>query len=235
MSINTMATEEEILAAELRNDSEEEEEVDISIIFPPPTTAIAKEMHKVIMTKQHINTTQLFAFLTNEDKDLSQLNALDNKPAACIINLPQTDQVRVIHSLGFGTSPIGRVSLVANKILALKGNGDAMNPPAVMVSPKDMVETVNCLTPTNEEFKTKMAEPGNASYPWFKNANLVNNSSFVKIMPIPAFLVYDGFEMDIDAVTVYKCVHALANLDETNMLALLSFLRGCMTSRLKTM
>ena len=137
----------------------------------------------------------------------------------------------MINSLGFGNSPIGRVSLVANKILVL--TGDAMNPPVVMVLPKDMVETVNSLTPTNEELKTKMAEPGNASYPWFKNANLANNSSFIKIMPIPAFLVYDGFEIDIDAVTVYKRVHALANLDEPNMLALSSFLRVCMTIRLK--
>jgi len=89
-----MATEEErLVAAGLRNDDKEEEEVDISITFPPPTTTIAKEMHKVIMTEQRINTTQLFAFLTNGDKDLSQLNALDNKPAACIINLPQTDQI----------------------------------------------------------------------------------------------------------------------------------------------
>ena len=84
-----MATEEDRLAAGLRNDHEEEEKVHISITFPPPTTAIAKEMHKVVMTEQRINTTQLFAFLTNADKDLSQLNALDNKPAACIINLPR--------------------------------------------------------------------------------------------------------------------------------------------------
>ena len=228
-----MPTEEEMLAAGPANDADEEEEVDIGITFPPPTTAIAKEMHKVIMTEQRINTTQLFVFLNTDDKDLAQLNAVDNKPAACIINLPQTDQIRVIHSLGFGTSPIGRVSPVANKILALTGDGDAMNPPAVMVLPSDMVETVNCLTPTNEEFATKMAEPGNASFPWFKNASLTNNSSFIKIMPIPAFLVYDGFDKDLDAVTVYKRVHALANLEEPNMLALSSFLRGCMTSRLK--
>ena len=88
-----MATEEEMLAAGVRNDKEEKEEVDICITFPPPTTAIAKEMHKVVMTEQRINTTQLFVFLTNADKDLSQLNALDNKPAACIINLPQNDQI----------------------------------------------------------------------------------------------------------------------------------------------
>ena len=59
-----MATEEEMLAAGPRNNAEEEEEVDICITFPSPTTAIAKEMHKVVMTEQRTNTTQLLCFST---------------------------------------------------------------------------------------------------------------------------------------------------------------------------
>jgi len=229
-------TEEDGPAAGLDNrnsDAEDEDEVDLSITFPAPSTAIAKEMNKINSTEQRTNTTQLFAFLTGTNGELSQLNALENKPAACLINIPQTDHVRVIYSLGFGTSPIGQVSLVANKILAFTGDGDSSNPPAVMVLPKDMVELVTCLTPSQEDFDTKMDEPGNTQYPWFKTSQLTNTSLFPKIMPIPAFIVYDGFEKDLDAVTVYKRVQALANRDVPSMIALSAFLRGCMTARLK--
>ena len=38
-------------------------------------------------------------------------------------------------------------------------------------------------------------------------------------MPIPLFLVYDGFEKVLDAVMVYKQVNALVNQEEPNILA----------------
>ena len=119
-----------------------EVELAVETTLPPPSTAIAKEMHKIDLVEQHSNATQLFAFFADDAKDLAQLNALGNNPAACIVNIPKSDQIRVIYSLGFGTSPTGRVSLVANKILAMTGEGDATNPPAVMTFPKDMVTCI---------------------------------------------------------------------------------------------
>ena len=64
-------------------------------------------MHKITLVEQRCNTTQLFAFFADDAKDLAQLNALGNNPAVCIVNIPKSDQIRVIYSLGFGTSPIG--------------------------------------------------------------------------------------------------------------------------------
>ena len=62
-------------------------------------------MHKINLVEQRSNATQLFAFF----EDLAQLNALGNNPVACIVNILKSDQIRVIYSLGFGTSPMGRV------------------------------------------------------------------------------------------------------------------------------
>jgi hypothetical protein len=79
------ADENEDAAAEGDNRvaaEDEQEEVDFGTFLPAPTSAIAKEIHKVIMTEQRINTTQLFTFLSDADKDVSQLNAVDNKQAA---------------------------------------------------------------------------------------------------------------------------------------------------------
>ena len=112
-------------------------------------------MHKITLVEQHCNATQLFAFFADDVKDLAQLNALGNNPAACVINIPKSDQIKVIYSLGFGMSPIGRVSPVAHKIIVMTGEGDASNPPAIITFSKDMVTFFDCATTSKTEFDAK--------------------------------------------------------------------------------
>ena len=49
-------------------------------------------------------------------------------------------------------------------------------------------------------------------------------------MPISAFLVYNGFDMDIYFITIYRCIKTLDNLAKPAVQALITFLCGCMTS-----
>ena len=51
-------------------------------------------------------------------------------------------------------------------------------------------------------------------------------------MPISAFLVYNGFDTDLDSIIIYRCIKTLYNLAKLTVQALLTFLCGCMTSRL---
>ena len=53
-------------------------------------------------------------------------------------------------------------------------------------------------------------------------------------MLIVTFLVYDSFDQDLDAVTVYKQVQNLHNQQEPHVQAILHFLQGCMVKRYKT-
>ena len=68
----------------------------------------------------------------------------------------------------------------------------------------------------------------------FKNASLTVSFKLPTIIPIPTYLVYDGFEKDLDAVTVYKRVKVLLTTDEPYIASFLSFLRACTTSRKQT-
>ena len=52
-----------------------------------------------------------------------------NLQGTCLINIPKSNTDRVIHSIGFGSSPIGGSSPVENKILALSLDGEASRPP----------------------------------------------------------------------------------------------------------
>ena len=49
-------------------------------------------------------------------------------------------------------------------------------------------------------------------------------------MPVSAFLVYDGFDADLDTIIIYRRIKTLDNLVKPAIQALLNFLRGCMTS-----
>ena len=51
-------------------------------------------------------------------------------------------------------------------------------------------------------------------------------------MPTSAFLVYDGFDADLDVITIYRHIKNLEKLSEPAVQALLTFLFGCMKSRL---
>ena len=52
-------------------------------------------------------------------------------------------------------------------------------------------------------------------------------------MPISAFLFYDVFDVYIYAITIYRPIKTLDNLSKLAVQALLTFLCGCMTSRLE--
>ena len=49
-----------------------------------------------------------------------------------MVNIPDTGTVHIVHSLGFGTNPIGEVSPIANNVLTLTGDGSAATPPQVL-------------------------------------------------------------------------------------------------------
>ena len=85
-------------AAAVNNEANEpakaEVELAVETTLTPPSTAIAKEMHKIDLVEQRNNATQLFAFFVDDAKDLAQLNALGNKnPAACMVNILKLDQI----------------------------------------------------------------------------------------------------------------------------------------------
>ena len=73
-------------------------------------------------------SSQLHAFLPQDSPDLTQLNDAENKPVVGIINIPKSSTIRVLHSFGVGTNPIGGSSSIAGNILYLVGNGFSANP-----------------------------------------------------------------------------------------------------------
>ena len=51
-------------------------------------------------------------------------------------------------------------------------------------------------------------------------------------MLISSFLDYDGFDVNLDAITIYRRIKILPDLSKPAVQALHTFLRGCMASRM---
>ena len=121
-----------------------------------------------------------------------------------MVNIPDTGTVRIVHSLGFSTNPIGEISPIANHVLTLTGNDTVATPPQALILPKEIADPLEICIPSEEEFNTKILQTWR--YPLFRNADVLEIVITPKIMPIIPLLVYDRFDQDLDAVVVYKRV-----------------------------
>ena len=138
--------------------------------------------------------------------------------------------IRVIHSFGVRTNPIGGSSPIAGNIPSLAGDGSSANPPPDMILTWKVLHWTSIQVPNQDGFDGNIINT--QSSPLFKNANLHHKEIIIKAMPISAFLVNDVFNADLDAITIYRGINTLENLNKPAIQALLTFLRECITSRL---
>ena len=145
-----------------------------------------------------------------------------------VINIPKTSTIRVLHYFGVGTNPIGGSSPITKKILSLVGNVSSDNPHQAMVLPREVFRKNSIRVPHQNDFEPKLIHT--QSFPPFFNENFTHEGIILKIIPISDFLVYNGFDADLDAINIYRCIKNPYNLAKPAIRALLTFLRGCMTS-----
>ena len=176
--------------------------VQVQVQLPPLTAKLAQEIHKIPLNEQRSHAAQLYSFLVQGNVDLSYLNNPSNPTTTCMVNLPDSNMICIVHSLGFGTNPIGQVSPIATRLLTLTRDGSALNPPQALILPQEIASPLEIQIPTDNEFNTKILT--STQFRLFKNTDVNARVTVPKIMPIITFLVYDGFEQDLDAVTVYK-------------------------------
>ena len=82
-----------------------------------------------------------------------------------------------------------------------------MGPPELLLLPAKAAKRCEVLNPTNKIVQTALADSG-AAYGQHlilpRNIPEATTSPILLIAPIPTYLVYDGFEQDLDAAMVYE-------------------------------
>ncbi len=204
-------------------------------VLPTAASKIAQIFSNSTKEMQVQKCAEMATFLASDEPDIASLN-LDTSHVPFLIAIPgNTRKVRVVFGVGtgFGLNGIGPNPIQSN-VLALAGEYEAgVSFPQVLVLPRDTVDPSKHYIPTDREFEEERKKllPGDAlnnKSTWFKYSSLNKEADLPYAVPIPAYLVYDGFNNDIDAVIVYERVKAMT----TNLLPdpcktfLLSFLKA---------
>ena len=97
-------------------------------------------------------------------------------------------------------------SKIANQYVMISGEGGSdLGGPNVLTPPASIHQPASIATMTIEIFSTKVKEKGKAhNYPFLVCSNVNNTTKVLQISPIPPFLLYDGFEKDLDSAEVLE-------------------------------
>jgi hypothetical protein len=151
--------------------------------------------------------------------------------------VPDSNRVNLVYGLGFGTAGIGRVSPVAGKLLALTGEGGGeIRPAQTIVLEASLKDKVCMKNITTAQVATVFRLGTHRIDQPIKKALEVNGeqTTTMKIVPIPPYFVYDGFEQDLDATMVYKRVMHCQEHDSPMRTNVLEFLCTCMIGQWRT-
>ena len=198
--------------------------------LPAPTGVVAKAVQaKLSPEDQRAQAGDFFEFILSMQSDLRDLNG-DDKFFTALVSVPDTNKVKVIYGLGIGTAGIGQVSAVAGKLLALFGEGGGALGPAQSImleaTIRNQVEIKNI---TTEEVAVVFRGGAHVVDRPVMKAQAVQGTenTVMKIAPIPAYLVWDGFDKDLDAAMIYERLMDCQHESPMKTHALL-FLRSCM-------
>jgi hypothetical protein len=190
-------------------------------IMPSANGSIAKLFSQVTEDAQMEDANHMADFISKQD-DTSSLN-LDTSLVPFLIAIPGNTckKVHIIFRVGtgFGLKGIHENPLQDN-ILTLTGEAEAsINIPAALILSEYTLKTVAHKVPSQEEFDAERTESTTANTPneapyWFKATDLGGEAEVSPAVPVLAFLVYDGFDMDIDPVVIYERIKAIPNHDE---------------------
>lgn len=126
--------------------------------------------------------------------------------------------VKIIYSMGYSTLAIGESTPLDNKFLVLHGEGNnTMGSPELAISPLAFVKSNNILNLTNVEVQTALTAKGKDFGPFLfppRNFPLAQTATLFKIAPVPAYLVLNGLEQELNAVLVYEQLLACSDTSD---------------------
>ena len=186
--------------------------------LPVPVGPIAKLFQAIPPETQRTDAQALYDFL-KENRNPLRLN-VGTKLLSALVIVPETGKVTLVYGMGYGTADIGENSPIADKYLALWGEGSAnLGPPELRILPSSLSTEDDLLCPSDEEIQAALTDRGgNYGMHLIAPRNVQENRKerLLRVAPIPSYLVCDAFENALDAALVYErllaCTHASAML-----------------------
>ena len=153
---------------------------------------------------QRQRAVDLFSFLSNDQTDLRDLND-DQRIYTALVAVPDTHKVKVIYGMGYGTQGVGPGSPIANKFLALFGEGGHnIGLPPVLIFDVNVRTIAQVLTPDDATVQTAFQNGHVLGRSVVRANNVTTQTNIIQVVPIPAYFVLDGLEDDLEAAVVYE-------------------------------
>ena len=203
--------------------------------LPAAQGNVPAEFHKETMDEQRENTNSFFTFITLPNINPAALNEADNPLVTFLIQIPKSAKVRVAYLPGFGSGGFGNATRdLDGKILALtQDGGKDLGTPHPVILPRDVLERHDVPAVSMEQFHQKItAAGGEFDYPLLQRRSINTIVGILKIAPIPAYMVYDGFHRDLNAADVLERVLSMEGHDTAAVLLhLKKFLRAVLSGQ----
>lgn len=157
--------------------------------------------------------------------NVAQLNTVEDI-LPILVDMPGQSKVRVIYRIG--PPNVGLMTDETNFLLGIVGEADDKKVPDIMSIPNNTFETVLANVATESAFEAEMLKKIPLTpYPCHNKKHL-DNDEIPQATLIPAYVVADGFEDDLDIDVVYERMQSL-RLKTDYGIQVLQFLRGLTT------
>jgi hypothetical protein len=199
--------------------------------LPGADTNIGNIISTTSVEDQRTQCIDFYSFLTNENRQLSQLN-LDTVARVAIIGMPGSPYIKVVYGSGIGVSPIGQTTAIDDKLLVLHGDGGPdIGTPQPFTLPITTLNKNVTATMTTEQFRSTVTARGpDFQHPLLTRNRVLTEQDIMQISPIPAYLVYDGFNKDLHAGLILERLFSIETEGIEMFQHLQSFLLSCLSA-----
>ena len=202
----------ELEADEEDNETSEEEDDEYSQIsrnepvfwdgnIPKPKTIVAIESSKTDKDAQVQQCEEIIALLNNDTA--ATLEALNQ--ATLILPFLLERVCKIVYSLGSGNGITGLITnTLGDDVLALHCEIVPLAAiPSVFHLPEEALYPKLMNVPSMAQIQVQRKKKNALEY-WFKHKEIKKASYLPSLIPVPAFLVYDGFDKDLDPIVILE-------------------------------
>lgn len=171
------------------------------------------------MCSQLQKALDMLRFFSKPDADFKLLD-LETTITPCIVAVPGAThrQLCVIYGLGTGAAATGiKDNDLRSSFLALTGEYlEGVSMPNVLTLPPSLLAKQGFKIPSETAFEEECMKENTKTVGWFKALEVNVMAEIGMLMPVPAFLILDAIDGDIDAIIAYERWQAMKeNLRET--------------------
>ena len=175
-------------------------------VYPDATGSIATLFSSVALEDQRKAENDLYTFLWNSNStDLLRLN-VGNTLLTALVVVPTTNMVKVVYGFGVGSAGVWEANPLQDKMLMLFGEGSVLlGPPKMLALEKDCTLRVEVNNPGDTQVQELLTTKGrNFGRHLIAPRNVTKVEEVMRIAPIPAYFVYNGFSNDLNAADIYE-------------------------------